>query len=294
MATGSPGTTTPPRRGMPPIRPWPTCAEARPSGAECWAGTCRSASSRTEGSGSGGRVRGRLAERTHEPLAVLLELGDVRLDARGDVVDRHEERHLPVAQGVHDLAVAPADLEDAHTVGDETHLRQMLVESCATVQEVPRTTHALQRHAAVEERLHDAERDEVAEGVQTRDARPAARALDGGFHQTDVIPVAELPGCAARELTGLVSGEPLHRTRALSPNPSPATANRCCGRPPVGEGVEVRLTVTHLGEGEGPFVQQCAETWQACRPVRRTNHPAGLPQRRQGAVPAARVTPTVA
>ena len=66
------------------------------------------------------------AERSHEPLPVLLELTDLGLHARRDVVDRDEERHLPVAEGVDHLAVAPADLEDRLSVGHELHLGEVL------------------------------------------------------------------------------------------------------------------------------------------------------------------------
>ena len=68
-------------------------------------------------------------KRPDEPLPVLAELRDVGPHAGGDVVDRHEERHLPFAERVDDLAVAAADLEDALPVGDELHVGQMPVEA---------------------------------------------------------------------------------------------------------------------------------------------------------------------
>jgi hypothetical protein len=68
----------------------------------------------------------------------------------------------------------------------------MSVQTCLLVEELPRPSHPLQRHPAVDERPHDAERYEVAERVQTRHAWATAGSLDGRFHQSDLVPIAEL------------------------------------------------------------------------------------------------------
>src|SRR5215207_2679785 len=72
-------------------------------------------------------LRGSLSQGPDEFLAILAVLPHVGLDPARDVVDRHEESHLTVAQGVHHLAVAAADLEDALAIGDELDLGEMLV-----------------------------------------------------------------------------------------------------------------------------------------------------------------------
>src|SRR6185369_14467926 len=87
--------------------------------------------------GAGLGVGGGLAERSDEPVPVVLELADLDLDTGRDVVDGHEERELPVFQRVDDLAVATGDLEEADAVGDELDLGQVLVEGGSAVQVVP-------------------------------------------------------------------------------------------------------------------------------------------------------------
>ena len=110
----------------------------------------------------------RLAERPDEPIAVLVELTDLGLDPGRDVVDRDEEGQLALAEGVDDLAVAPAILKMLTPSVMSSHLGQVLVDARLLVQEVPRSSNALQRHPAVEERFDDPQRDEIAERVQPR------------------------------------------------------------------------------------------------------------------------------
>ncbi len=143
-------------------------------------------------------VRGSRTERPDEPLPVLLELANLRLHTRRDVVDRHEERHLPVPERVHHLTVTPADLEDRLPVGHELHLGQMLREPGLLRQELPRPTDPLERHPAVQQRLHDAERHEVAERIEPRHPRATAGALDRRLDEPDLVPVAELTWRATR------------------------------------------------------------------------------------------------
>src|SRR5918999_4798813 len=146
----------------------------------------------------------------YEPFPVVLELADLRLDPPRNVVDRHEERHLPVPQGVHHLAITAADLEDRLPVGHELHLGQMLGEAGLLRQELPRPADPLQRHAAVQQRLHDPERDEVTERIEPRHPGAATGPLDRRLDESDLVPVAELARRATGELASLMSGETLH------------------------------------------------------------------------------------
>src|SRR5262249_1784106 len=91
------------------------------------------------GPGLAGRLSlgGRFPEGPDELVPVLVELADLALDAGRDLVDRHEERQLAVAEGVDDLAVAAGDLEDADPVGDQLDLGQVLVQGRPAVQVGP-------------------------------------------------------------------------------------------------------------------------------------------------------------
>src|SRR5688572_14990119 len=91
------------------------------------------------------------AERSNEPLAVFLELTDLGLDARRDVVDGDEERHLPVTEGVDHLTIAAADLEDRLSVRHELHLGEVFREACPLGEELPGAANALERHPSVEQ-----------------------------------------------------------------------------------------------------------------------------------------------
>src|SRR5207253_29275 len=106
-----------------------------PSGTSggAWA-SCSGSAAGTGWSASGSVARPGLhlgrrpAERADEPLPVLAELRHAGLDARGDFVDRDEERELPLAERVEHLPVAPADLKDRDPVGDELDFGEMVVE----------------------------------------------------------------------------------------------------------------------------------------------------------------------
>src|SRR3990172_7128781 len=192
-------------------------------------------------SAPGLRVGGGLAQGTHEPVPVVLELPDLDLDAGRDVVDRDEERQLTFPQRIDDLAVSPGDLEDAHPVGDQLDLGQLLVELRATVQIVPRATYALERHPVVQQRLDDPQRDEVTERVQARHTRAPSGGLDGGGHPADLVPVAELARGAPGELRGLMCGESLHRN-VRPPRRSPSRHQHGSARMSKGR-LDVRSTV---------------------------------------------------
>ena len=153
------------------------------------------------------RSAGRAARRPQQPVAVWtaasrrartnfsrssLNWRDVGLDAGGDVVDRHEERHLPFAERVDHLAVAPADLEDALPVGDELAPRTdagPCRPSCSgTPTRVGRAAASCRRRAATSRRAARPDRgtNRAAEhrGVRRCPAR--------WVHQPDLVPVPEL------------------------------------------------------------------------------------------------------
>jgi len=161
---------------------------------------------------------------------------------------RDEEGHLPFLQGVHHLAVVPADLEDALTIGHELDLGQMPVEPRALVQERPRSPDTLQRHTTVEQRLHDAKRDEIAERVQTRNTGPAAGALHRRRYQSDLVPITELPGGTRGELACLMSGEPLH---ADARPPFRSTQLHALRAPPCSERKSIIRSLRSRAPGEG-------------------------------------------
>src|SRR5581483_2998295 len=123
--------------------------------------------------------------------------------------------------------------------------RQVLVERGTSGEVLPGATDPLKRHSPVEQRLHDPERDEVAEGVQARHPGAPAGLLHRGLDEADLVPVPELTRRARRELAGLVRSEPLHRTRA--PRTSPHSPNTCIRQPVEGR-LDVRETVTPSGK----------------------------------------------
>src|SRR5439155_27243012 len=79
------------------------------------------------------------------------------------------------------------------------------------VQILPRPPDPLQRHAAVEQRLHDLERHEVTERIEPRHPGTPARLLDRRSDQPDLVPIPELPGRAAGETGSLMGGESVQR-----------------------------------------------------------------------------------
>src|SRR5436853_3850202 len=143
---------------------------------------------------------GCVAEGPNEAVAIALEFGHSPFDAASDFVDRHEEGHLAVAQGIQNLAVAAADLEDALAVGHEFDFGQVLIETGLVVQIVPGPAYSLKRHSSVEQGLDHFEGDEVAKSVEPRDAGPASRGLNGRDHQSDAVPISQLARRTASEL----------------------------------------------------------------------------------------------
>src|SRR5579864_4673357 len=150
-------------------------------------------------------------KRANELVAVAEELAHALVDLTCQLVDRDEERHLALFQRVDDVAVGLADLKDALTVGDKLHPGQMLFEPGALAQVFERAPHALKGHAALEQRVDDLERDEIAERVQPADARTASRRLYGRLDEPDLVPIAKLVAGTACEPPSLKRRESFHR-----------------------------------------------------------------------------------
>ena len=147
------------------------------------------------------------AQHLEESIPVEFELGDVLFDLPRDLIDGDEEGQLSFTEGVNQFFLIGGDTEDALTVGDEPHLREMDVHFGRTTQVVPGSPHPLHGHPVVEQAANHPQRDEIAEGVEASPSGPAAGGLHRWLNELHTIPVTELMRCTTGQAASLLSRE---------------------------------------------------------------------------------------
>jgi hypothetical protein len=150
------------------------------------------------------------AQRPDELVTIADEFGDAVVDLTGQLIDRDEERHLTLPQGVEDLPFRLDDLEDALTVGYELEIRKMILEAGILTKVFEGAAHALERHTTVEQGLDHLQGDEIAEGIQPANAGAAPSLLYGRLYKTDLVPITELIPRTACETSGLKRSKSIH------------------------------------------------------------------------------------
>ena len=106
----------------------------------------------------------------HEGGAFGVERAHAGVHVGGDLVDRDEQRELARLQRVEDLAIVVARPHGS-AVGDDAEARKIVTGFADPPQ---RRVHARRGQARVEQRAHDAQRDEITERVPAADCGRAA------------------------------------------------------------------------------------------------------------------------
>lgn len=115
-----------------------------------------------------------MPEMPHELLAIDEEFGDSMVQIPRYLIDGKDKRHLPLSQGVKNLAVSPCNPEDALTIGYEFDLGQVLFEASLLSKVVVSLSYSLERHSPIEQRFDHLEGNQVTEGIESLYSRPAA------------------------------------------------------------------------------------------------------------------------